>query len=103
MGMRVPVLALRGLGHWPVDESAVNMLVLYWVGSELEAIYGSKEFLGFYLAAALLISLAEVVMGLMGFGDPRTRTLGASGAVNAAFVVYACHYPYRQIMLFFIL
>lgn len=87
-------------GLWHI---AMNMLVLFWVGSELEAIYGSKEFLGFYLTAALLISLGKVVLGLTGLMHPEIRALGASGPVSAAFIVFACHYPHRQILLFFIL
>lgn len=88
---------------WDLWHIALNMFVLFWVGSELESIYGSREFLGFYLAAALLISLGKVVLGLTGLMHPEVRSLGASGPVSAAFILFACHYPYRQILLFFIL
>ncbi|HET6573291.1 MAG TPA: rhomboid family intramembrane serine protease [Fimbriiglobus sp.] len=79
----------------------LNMLVLYWVGRELEGIYGSREFLAFYLTTALLISLGMVALGLAGINQG--RALGASGPVTAAFILFACHFPYRTILLFFII
>ncbi len=82
---------------------ALNMFVLFWVGSELESIYGSREFLGFYLASALLVSLGMIVLGLTDLQPREIRGYGASGAVNAAFVLFACHYPHRTILLFFII
>ena len=41
-----------------------NMLFLWWFGHEVENIYGGKEFLAFYLAAALISSLAYVLWQL---------------------------------------
>jgi membrane associated rhomboid family serine protease len=82
---------------------ALNMFVLFWVGTELEGIYGSKEFLSFYMVSALLVSFGMIVLGLTGLQPREIRGYGASGAVNAAFVLFACHYPYRTIMIFFII
>jgi membrane associated rhomboid family serine protease len=80
---------------------ALNMLILYWVGRELEGVYGPREFLAFYLAAALIVSLGMLALGLAGFNPG--RGIGASGPVTAAFVLFACHYPYRTIYLFFVI
>jgi membrane associated rhomboid family serine protease len=84
-----------------------NMLFLWWFGSELESIYGSKEFLTFYLVSALFASLAycgfEGVQVLTGQAGGFSRALGASGAVTAVMLVYACHFPTRVIYLFFVL
>lgn len=81
---------------------AFNMLVLWWVGKQLEERYGSKEFLAFYLAAGVvanLVNLAAQVAELV----PPYRALGASGAVTAALVVYAFLYPRQQILVMFVL
>jgi membrane associated rhomboid family serine protease len=79
-----------------------NMIVLWWVGRELESIYGSREFLWMYLTAALIGTLAWAVLDQFGPGAGVGRMLGASGAVSAAFIVYAMYYPTREILLFFI-
>src|SRR5687768_9025342 len=50
-------------GLWHI---AFNMLILYWVGRELEGIYGPREFLAFYLTTALIVSLGKVALGLAG-------------------------------------
>lgn len=78
-----------------------NMLFLWWFGRELETIYGSREFLAFYLAAALISSISFLALGLA-IGDP-TPMIGASGAVMAVTMVYARIYPFRKILLFFLI
>lgn len=78
-----------------------NMLILWWAGSEVEAIYGPREFLAFYLVAAVVASAVYVAVDALSGGH--SRALGASGAVTAVLVVFALHYPTRQILLFFIL
>lgn len=77
-----------------------NMLFLWWFGHEVENIYGPKEFLAFYLAAALLSSLAYLLWQVV-TGD-HSRMLGASGAVSAVVVLFAMHYPHRRILMFWV-
>jgi membrane associated rhomboid family serine protease len=78
-----------------------NMLFLWWMGTEVEDIYGHREFLAFYLLAALASGVTYMVTDLMGFrGHPE---LGASGAIMGLTVLCACHYPMKQIRLFFLL
>ncbi|OWK34866.1 rhomboid family intramembrane serine protease [Fimbriiglobus ruber] len=82
---------------------AFNMLILYWAGREIEGIYGSREFLCFYLFSALLISLGSLVLAATELIDPEHHQIGSGGPVTTTFLLYACHYPYRKILLFFIL
>jgi membrane associated rhomboid family serine protease len=82
-------------GFWHI---LFNMLFLYWFGRDVEDLYGQREFLLFYLASAVLGGLAFLVVPL-GAG----KCLGASGAVTAVMVVYACHYPSRIIYVMFVL
>jgi membrane associated rhomboid family serine protease len=77
-----------------------NMLFLWWFGSELEAIYGPREFLAIYLAGALTGGLAFLAHK---WSVPSAGCLGASAAVTAVLVIYAFHFPGRTIWLFFVL
>ncbi len=78
-----------------------NMLFLYWFGTALESMYGSREFLWIYLSGALAASVCFVGLGFL--TDRWNPMIGASGAVMAVMVLYAFHYPRRQILLFFVI
>jgi membrane associated rhomboid family serine protease len=78
-----------------------NMVVIWWVGSEVEAIYGPREFLAIYLTAAVVSSAAFVGWDVATHPDgPWGRALGASGAATALLMLFAMHYPNRVIYLF---
>ena len=77
-----------------------NMLFLWWFGQTLESMYGSREFLLFYLTAAVAASIAFVGLDLV-IGNPKPM-IGASGAVMAVTMLFALHYPTQKILLFFI-
>jgi membrane associated rhomboid family serine protease len=79
-----------------------NMLVLYFAGTRLEERYGSREFLAFYVGAGLFSSLAYLLASVAGLADVE-RALGASGAVTAVLVLFACHYPRQKVLLYFII
>jgi membrane associated rhomboid family serine protease len=78
-----------------------NMLFLWWFGSDIEQVYGPREFLAFYLLSALLGGVAFQAWAL-GRGEIE-YCLGASGAVTAVLVLTACHFPTRTILLFFVI
>jgi membrane associated rhomboid family serine protease len=78
-----------------------NMLFLWWFGTDVEDLYGTREFLTFYLVSALVGGILFVVGNLLGIRG--NICLGASGAVTAVMVLCACHYPNRVIYLFFFL
>lgn len=54
----------------------LNMLALWFLGPQLEAVLGRARFLALYLISGLAGSAAVMLLG-----DPHTLTLGASGAV----------------------
>ena len=89
--------------HSPEDIMHIvwNMVFLWWFGRELEVMYGSREFLGFYLVAAVVGGVAYVIQQLAGMGGFNS-SLGASGAVSAVMLVYAFHFPRHTILLFLI-
>ena len=76
-----------------------NMLGLIWFGIALEYMYGEREFLLFYLAAAILSGLAYVGLDL--WTGESVPAIGASGAVMGVLMLYACHYPYHTIRIWF--
>jgi membrane associated rhomboid family serine protease len=66
--------------HGGIAHIALNMLALYWLGREVEAIYGKARF-------AFLYALAIVGSGLaiIYFSPYKIPTLGASGAIYGLF------------------
>ena len=74
-----------------------NMLFLWWFGKTLESIYGSREFLLFYLAAAFVAGLA--FFGLALVLKDSSPAIGASGGVMAVVMVYAMHFPRQRIYI----
>ncbi len=77
-----------------------NMLFLWWFGSDVEGIYGTKEFLAIYLVSAVCGGCAFTAWAL---AHGPGICIGASGAVTAIMVLFACHYPTRMILIFFVL
>ncbi|HVV99658.1 MAG TPA: rhomboid family intramembrane serine protease, partial [Planctomycetaceae bacterium] len=86
----------HGLGH-----IAFNMIALWIFGRGVEAIYGSREFLLFYLTGALAAGVGNVVLDVI-LGSA-SSAVGASGAVMATSMLYAMYYPRHQIWIFGIL
>jgi membrane associated rhomboid family serine protease len=74
-----------------------NMLFLYWFGCTLEMMYGWREFLLFYLTAAVFAGL--VYVGLELYTRSSIPAIGASGAVMAVVMLYAMHFPREPIRI----
>jgi membrane associated rhomboid family serine protease len=81
----------------------MNMLVLWWFGSEVEEIYGPKEFLATYLVAAVFSSLAFVGYEYAVHPDHPAYAVGASGAITTMMVIFALHFPTRTLLLMMII
>lgn len=58
-----------------------NMLSLFFIGSLVEKLLGSKRYLYFYLASGLFAGLFFVLLSLVFPGDMNTYAVGASGAL----------------------
>ena len=91
-----PIFLHSGLFHL-----FFNMLVLYWAGSWLEDIYGPGEFLAFYLLGGVFASCVNLAAQASGVA-PLNPSLGASGAVTATLVLFAFHFPWQRIHVWFI-
>jgi membrane associated rhomboid family serine protease len=78
-----------------------NMLFLYWFGCTIESMYGPREFLLFYLTAALMSAFA--FMGLQLWTGTSVPAVGASGAVLAVTMLYTVHFPTEEICICWII
>jgi rhomboid family protein len=88
----------------------LNMLTLFFFGRLVEERLGGREYLTFYLVAAVMGGLAYFLACLAGFhpppaNDPRVYVpcVGASGAVMAVLMLAACLNPRQVVLLFFVL
>jgi len=81
----------------------MNMLFLWFVGREMEAFYGTRDFVAMYLAAAIFSTLCWAVVDSFEPTAGMGRMVGASGAVMAVMVLYTLYYPRREVLLFFVI
>lgn len=79
-----------------------NMLFLWWFGSDVEDLYGPREFLIFYLTSAVAAGVLYFVSSVA-WMPTQGPCIGASGAVLAVLTLCAIHYPRRVIYVMFIL
>jgi hypothetical protein len=71
----------------------------FWiVGREMESLYGSRDFLAFYLGAAIFSTLVWVLLNELA-GNLLVTMIGASGAVMGVVMLYTLYYPRREILL----
>ncbi len=78
-----------------------NMLFLWWFGRQVEERIGGREFLVFYLLAAVFAGVAYTAAAMAGLHPIRAPVVGASGAVLAVLLLSALWYPDQVIHLFF--
>jgi membrane associated rhomboid family serine protease len=82
-----------------------NMFLLFVFGRDVENRMGRMEFLRFYLAAIVLGGIVgaatHAAYGLASGLPPEIwgYTIGASGAVIATTILFACYFPNREILL----
>ena len=87
--------------HASFSHAFFNMLTLYFVGVELERMWGTKYFTRYYFASGLGAGLTQVFLSL--FSDQFLRpTVGASGAIFGLLLAYAMYFPTRMFLVFFV-
>ena len=74
-----------------------NLLALWWFGRSVEERLGTREFVAFYLTAALFAAVCYWGLQTVVLKQPKDM-LGASGAVMAVMAVYAMWFPRQQVM-----
>jgi membrane associated rhomboid family serine protease len=109
-----PVLVLKDHWYWQILTSvflhdgkdflhlAVNMYLLWVFGPRVERIFGSRNFLFFYLATGIAGSLLSLMMrSIMGYSD--VPSLGASSAVFGMLTAYGFLFANDILLLFFVI
>ena len=96
---RVWTLLTSEFSHNMLFHILINMYVFYGFGSALESTLGSKRFVGFYLVAAIVSSLAHAMVSAFILDEPGLPALGASGAVAGVILLYSLIFPQQKILL----
>lgn len=74
-----------------------NMFMLWMFGGEIERLWGSAEFLKYYV----LCGLGAAALSFIGFYH--STVIGASGAVFGVLIAFAVLFPNRYIFLWFLI
>ena len=82
--------------HGNIWHLVQNMLFFWIVAREMEPLYGSRDFLAFYLCAAVFSTLVWVLMAVLSHQTMGVM-IGASGAVTAVVTLFTLYYPKREI------
>ena len=82
--------------HYNFYHILFNMLGLWWFGSSLEDVWGSKRFLQFYVVCGLAAGLSQMLLQ-SGF-----QAMGASGAIMGVMAAFAYLFPNSPIYLMLI-
>lgn len=87
--------------HGGVFHILFNMMILWFMGPELERRLGTRFFWIFYLGtgigAGLLHALVTMATGTWG-----SSIIGASGALYGVLLAYGCYWPDRQMLLYMV-
>jgi membrane associated rhomboid family serine protease len=78
-----------------------NMLALWMFGKDLEATWGTRRFLKYYLVCGVGAGIC-VVIGNALFGSMDTRTIGASGAIYGVLLAFGMLFPDTMVLFFFL-
>lgn len=81
----------------------LNLMMVAFIGSELEAIWGTKRFVQFYLFCAIMAGATYIALSMFfGSAGPAAPMMGSSGAVYGLLVAYGILFKER-VMLFMML
>jgi len=80
---------------------AVNMLVLLIFGPHVERAWGARKFFWVYTFCGVIGGVLFVLLSLMGFVNPLSPCLGASGCILGVVGAAAVLFPDAEVWLFF--
>jgi rhomboid family protein len=83
-----------------------NMLMLWFLGAELERLWGTRFFVKFYFVCGIGAGLLTVLLSLLPYGPLAqlyaSDIIGASGAVYGLLLAYGLYFPDRPIYMYFV-
>jgi rhomboid family protein len=77
-----------------------NMLGLWMFGSELEMVWGARQFTKFFFVCGIGAGVVMVLLALLSVGSWQISTIGASGSVYGVLLAFAVLFPDRIIYYF---
>ena len=89
-----PFVHLDGLGWF------FNMLMLYFMGSRLEELWGMRRFVQFLLASTVAAALVFLLITLL--VGTRVPLTGMTGATFGMLVAFGVLFPHQRILLYFV-
>lgn len=90
-------LVTYGFLHGGLMHLLFNMFGLYMFGSDIEAVWGQRRFLTYYLVCIVTAGIAQLIVTWMtGSVYP---TVGASGAVFGLLLAFGMMFPRRTVVL----
>jgi membrane associated rhomboid family serine protease len=78
----------------------LNMLMLWMFGTEIEKVWGTREFLRYYFICGIGAGITTCLFNYAWY--PTIPTIGASGAIFGVMLAYGFVFPNRQIFFWFI-
>ena len=93
-------LITYGFCHADFSHIFFNMFILWMFGRMVEPIYGTKEFVTFYLTSIVVSGLCHLAVQAV-TSDP-TGVIGASGGVMAVVFLTAMKYPRMTVLVMFV-
>jgi len=88
--------------HASTTHLLFNMLGLYFFGQPLERVWGPKKLFVIYTLSGLAGNLLLMLIGVMGWIDPGTPALGASGCVLGLLGLCAVLFPHAEVLVYFL-
>jgi membrane associated rhomboid family serine protease len=88
--------------HGDVMHLFINMLMLVFIGTEIEIAWGRSRFLRYYFFCAVSAGVVYLILQLMVHSDLRTPMVGASGAIYGLLMAYGIMFGER-ILLFMLI
>jgi membrane associated rhomboid family serine protease len=83
-----------------------NMLMLWFLGAELERVWGTRFFVKFYFVCGVGAGVLTVLLSLLPYGPLAqlyaSDIIGASGAVYGLLLAYGLYFPDRPIYMYFV-
>lgn len=79
-----------------------NGIALWSFGGAVEHRLGARRFLGFFVLCVVGSAVAQLLtLSMVGGGEPRTPTVGASGGIYGVLLAFAMFFPRARMMLVF--
>jgi membrane associated rhomboid family serine protease len=76
---------------WNIFHLVFTAVFLAWIGHQVEDLYGSKEYLAYFLLTTLFGGIVYTAVSM--FTNVNHPLIGPSGAVTSILVLFALHYP----------